>query len=120
MPDPPKRRERRPLKPGPLREVRDGTPAPATRLRELFRAARILERVESGELDAVVTSQNEPNPQYNQPEGTVSQTITYFDKDRKQAAQAHQFLLSDGSIGGSGKPDPKRVLYEGVLYYLDR
>jgi hypothetical protein len=32
-------------------------------------------------------------------------------------ARVHQYVLVDGTIGASGRPDPKRVFYEGVLYF---
>jgi hypothetical protein len=31
----------------------------------------------------------------------------------------HQYLRPDGTLGLSGRPDPKLVLYEGVVYYCD-
>jgi hypothetical protein len=28
----------------------------------------------------------------------------------------HQYLRKDGSLGGSGKPDPKKLFHKGKLY----
>src|SRR5712691_2422262 len=99
MSDPPNRRRIRPLRPGPQFQQRKGIVVLATRLWELFRQERILERVLAGELTAVVIHQNPPDPRYNQDEGTVSQTIAYRSKDGKTVAEAHQFLKRDGTLG---------------------
>ena len=76
--------------------------------------------MKTGELAVVVVKENPPDPRYKQEEGTVSQTIAYRDKDGNTVAEAHQFKKKDGSLGASGRPDPKRVVHEGKLYYLDR
>lgn len=55
-----------------------------------------------------------PSPRSNQPPGTLSQTVLYFDGGQV-IAQAHRFLLKDGSLGGSELPDPKWVLYEDTI-----
>ncbi len=49
------------------------------------------------------------------PSCTLSQFITYK-RDGQELARAHQYKLRDGSIGGSGKPDPKRCVIQGKLY----
>jgi hypothetical protein len=54
----------------------------------------------------------------HQPFGTRSQIIAYFDGDRKVAI-VHQYLRADGSIGGSGRPDPKEITEDDVIYYCD-
>lgn len=35
--------------------------------------------------------------------------VEYFAVDGRMMALVHQYLRPDGSIGGSGRPDPKRV-----------
>ncbi len=59
-------------------------------------------------------------PLANEPICTQSQLLVYFDKEHKKVAEAHQYLRPDGKIGASGLPDPKAVLHEGILYYLDK
>jgi hypothetical protein len=34
---------------------------------------------------------------------------------RRRIAVVHQYLRPDGFVGGSGRPDPKAILREGVL-----
>jgi hypothetical protein len=42
--------------------------------------------------------------------------IAYFDGDGQRVAVVHQYLRTDGTLGASGRPDPKRLLEGGVLY----
>ena len=53
---------------------------------------------------------------HHQPKGTRSETIPYF-IDQKLIAVCHQYTLPDGSIGASGKPDPKMLEYQGSQFY---
>lgn len=46
----------------------------------------------------------------NQPPGTRSQMISYRDASDKEIARVHQYLKPDGTLGASGRPDPKRLL----------
>jgi hypothetical protein len=42
--------------------------------------------------------------------------IAYYNQQGKKVAIAHQYVKPDGTIGGSGRPDPKWLLEEGVIY----
>lgn len=42
--------------------------------------------------------------------------ISYLDTNGQEVARVHQYLQPDGTLGASGKPDPKRLLQGGVLY----
>ena len=64
--------------------------------------------------------ENTPSPTSNQKPGTKSQILAYLGEHGIEIARAHRYLLPDGSLGGSHKPDPKHILHEGVLYKLDR
>jgi hypothetical protein len=46
--------------------------------------------------------------------------VSYLDSDGNEVARVHQYLRPDGTIGASGKPDPKRLLDGGILYYLEK
>lgn len=87
-------------------------------LRRMFNEGRYYERVQSGELSALTERQKTPSPRYQQPPGTVSEEVAYFDGGIK-VARVHQFVLPDGTIGASGRPDPKAILREGVLYVME-
>jgi len=43
-----------------------------------------------------------------------------YDADGNEVARVHQYIRLDGSIGLKGKPDPKRLLKDGVLYRLEK
>jgi hypothetical protein len=36
-----------------------------------------------------------------------------------RVAIVHQYLRVDGSFGGSGRPDPKELTEDGVIYYCN-
>lgn len=87
-------------------------------LRELFNT-KVLPKIRSGEMLEIVRSQNQPNSRSGQPPGTLSQRVEYWttvEGRLVKIATAHRYLRPDGSLGGSGLPDPKRVLHNGVVY----
>lgn len=86
-------------------------------LRRIFKELKLHERLTAGELSSMVVTRAPASRRSNQPPGTESQEVAYFD-GRTEVARVHQFVLPDGSIGASGKPDPKAVLDEGTLYVL--
>lgn len=51
---------------------------------------------------------------------TRSQILAYEDPPGKQIAVVHQYLRPDGTIGGSGRPDPKRLMVNGIVYAVMR
>jgi hypothetical protein len=85
-------------------------------LRRMFNEARYDERSRNGELYVKVLSEGKPSPSAKQPPGTKSQLIGYFDAKGHEVARAHQYLLKNGSLGASGKPDPKKVFQYPTLY----
>lgn len=49
----------------------------------------------------------------------MSQRVEYWEADQGalvKVAVVHRYLRPDGTLGASGKPDPKRVLHAGVVY----
>ena len=94
----------------PLLQVSDTT------LRRIFNT-HYLGRVNSGELKAEVLREGHPSPPLaGEPFCTKSQLLAYRDKDGNLIAKAHRYLRPDGTIGLSGKPDPKTLLHKGILY----
>jgi hypothetical protein len=70
-----------------------------------------------GELRSIVMQEKHPSPQpAREPFCTRSQMAAYVDSEGIEVARVHQYLRPDGTIGGSGKPDPKRLLHDGVIY----
>lgn len=41
-----------------------------------------------------------------------------MDENNQEIVRVHQYLREDLSLGGKGKPDPKRMLYDGKLLRL--
>ena len=52
----------------------------------------------------------------HQPQGTVSEILPYLLHGVK-IALCHQYTRPDGTIGASGKPDPKFVRYKNMEFY---
>ena len=53
----------------------------------------------------------------SEPLGTLSQVIEYYDAAGQMQVMVHQYLRPDGSIGASGRPDPKWLRHEGEILY---
>lgn len=70
-----------------------------------------------GELRAVVLEEGRPEIELaaKEPLGTVSQMVSYRDSNDDEVARVHQYLRPDGSIAGSGLPDPKRLFEDGFF-----
>jgi len=85
----------------------------------MFNKERYVERATRGEIQQVITREGAPRG-IELPTGSVSQTVSYRDENNRELARAHQYLLPDGTLGASGKPDPKRILHEGKLYRLEK
>jgi hypothetical protein len=58
------------------------------------------------------------SPKSNQLPGTRSVIDKYYD-GADPVMWLHSFIKPDGRLGASGKPDPKRLLAGGVMYYCD-
>jgi len=88
---------------------------------EIFNREQYWEKLQRGELRAILLEDRVPALiQANEPPGTHSQMVSYRDSDDNEVARVHQYLRPDGTIGASGKPDPKRLLFDGVLYRLHK
>lgn len=53
------------------------------------------------------------------PPCTISQMLGMKNRAGKTVAVAHQYVLADGSIGESGKADPKYLFHEGTIYKVE-
>jgi hypothetical protein len=91
----------------------------AAELRKIFNDGRYLDLVAYGALSEKPIREGTPSASANQPPGTKSQVIAYLSPDGKQVAVVHRYLRPDGTLGGSGKPDPKKLFHENTLYILD-
>ena len=103
------------------------SPSPVVRvneaeLRRRFNDGHYAESAERGELRIVILEPpNRPAPAgAQQIPGTVSQMISYRDSDDNELVRAHRYVRPDGTVGGSGRPDPKIIFESGILYLQAR
>ncbi len=91
----------------------------AAELRAIFNDGRYAELVGHGELTEKLIREGKPSTAANEPPGTRSQVVAYLDRSGKQVCIVHRYLRPDGSLGGSGRPDPKKILKDGVIYVIE-
>ena len=88
-------------------------------MRHRFNEGRYDDLAEAGELSIVVLEDRHPSlAAAHQPYCTRSQMMSYRDQDGNEQARAHRYLRPDGTVGASGRPDPKRLVQDGILYRL--
>ncbi len=88
-------------------------------LRQLFNREQFWERAKDGQLVEKLDSEGHPSPRHSgEPPCTRSQIIAYLDSSGHRVAVVHQYLRKDGTLGGSGRPDPKKLFHDGKLYVL--
>jgi hypothetical protein len=83
-------------------------------LRRRFNALDLDERVRLGEARALVRRSALAPGSANQPAGTRSEIVEYWAQGQRVAV-CHRYVLPDRSIGGSGVPDPKWLMVDGVV-----
>lgn len=89
----------------------------APEIRKMFNDGGYWRRVDSGDLHEKLIREGHPSPaRSGQPHCTRSQIVAYLDVHGRKVALVHQYALKNGGLGGSGKPDPKQLFPEGVLY----
>lgn len=90
----------------------------ADELRKLFNEGGYLQLVQQGTLAEKIYSEGVPAKSAGEPPGTLSQIVAYLDSKGRQVAIVHQYLRTDGSLGGSGRPDPKKLFHQGNIYIV--
>ena len=91
----------------------------ASEIRAIFNDGRFEDLVAYNALSEKLIREGPASAQANQPPGTKSQIVAYLDSSGIQVAIVHRYLRPDGSLGGSERPDPKKVRRDGVVYILD-
>jgi len=87
-------------------------------LRQLFNEGDYWLKAKEGRLKQQLLKDRHPSsPKAPVPICTRSQLVSYVDGAGQEIARVHQYFLADGTLGASGKPDPKRLLHNGVLYF---
>lgn len=91
----------------------------AAELRRMFNEHDFWARAQRGGLTQKLVDQSHvSSPRSGLPICTWSQIIAYLDDKGSKVALVHQYLRPDGTLGASGRPDPKRLLLEGLLYIV--
>jgi hypothetical protein len=91
----------------------------AEELRQLFNDGGFWEKAKTGEFSVKLYREGHPSPKASgEPPCTRSQIIAYLDAQGRQVALVHQYLRKDGKLGGSGRPDPKKLFHQGQVYVL--
>lgn len=85
-------------------------------MQRIFRELGLLEPKANGYIE-IVTDQGSPAPGAPS-DCVVSQMVLYLTAEGEKVAEAHRYLRLDGSVGASGKADPKRIWDEGKAYIL--
>jgi hypothetical protein len=90
-------------------------------LRCRFNHGRYPERLQAGEFTEQRYPIGTPDPSVGLPVGSVSEDVYYYDaKTNNEVLRYHQYTLPDGSIGASGKRDPKRIRIGDVWFRQKR
>lgn len=88
-------------------------------LRTRFNQRRLWNDAQSGKLAQHVVKDRHPSsPLANEPVCTRSQLVRYADQHGTTVALVHQYLRQDGSLGASGRPDPKLLIDGGEVLHL--
>jgi hypothetical protein len=88
-------------------------------MRRRFNRGRYYERTLEGSLSANIERNTHPSrTEASEPFCTHTQAVSYLDTNQQEVARVHQYLRPDGLIGASGRPDPKRILENGIMYRL--
>jgi hypothetical protein len=87
-------------------------------IRGIFNNSQCPVRISTGFLVPQIIRDNVlQNPNLKgEPQGTRSQTIRYSDLAGQWVVVIHQYLRPDGSLGASGKPDPKRLRIGDTIF----
>lgn len=90
------------------------------KMREIFNKSGYLQDVGEGRIRAEVMRNKHPNwIAAWVPFCTYSQEISYrLVADGSEVARVHQYFRPDGTLGASGRPDPKRVMIGSTKYRL--
>lgn len=83
----------------------------------MFNDGMYWERTRAGELRVELRRSSHPHvPPAQEPRCTRSQILYYRDHADNVVAVVHQYPRPDGTLGASGRPDPKRLLHSGKEY----
>ena len=89
-----------------------------TSIRRLFNESQYPDTIARGLLTPKLLRDDvlkEPGER-GEPPGTRGQLVRYSDHNGRWVVEVFQYLRPDGTIGASGRPDPKRLRLGGKIY----
>ncbi len=87
----------------------------------MFNDGNYWQRAKDGEFTMIVLKDRHPaRIEADEPFCTMSQLVSYRDAADSEIVRVHQYLRTNKAIGASGKPDPKRMFVDGILYRLNK
>ncbi len=86
-------------------------------LRQIFNESRLYERANAGEYLQVIERRAPAPAEAGQIHGTMSQMVWYVDDQLNRIVLVHEYRRPDGTLGGSGRPDPKRLLVGDEVWF---
>jgi hypothetical protein len=86
----------------------------------MFNDGQYWERLKNGQFRKRFLKDSHPTPLgAGEPFCTRNQIVSYLDPDGSEVARVHQYLRRDGTLGASGRPDPKKLRDGDVIYTAD-
>jgi len=89
-------------------------------MRQRFNGGKYFEKMIAGEFTSRLLESNVSTLLSAETVEITSEMLSYRDLQGNEVARVHQFVRPDGSIAASGKPDPKRLLENGILYRIEK
>jgi hypothetical protein len=99
-------------------------------MRRRFNEGKYYERMKTGEFKAVRVRTGTPEPDVLKKYGqnTISVSVWDRDQDGKDIVRVHQYespngdilYVKDGIVHTDGRPDPKELFEDGVLYHQEK
>lgn len=92
------------------------------RIRQIFDGSQHRIAIENGIYREAVTDDSTLQPatarQKGFPVGTRTQFVRYYDSNERYLVGMHRYILPDGTVGASGRADPKYVVIADAIYYI--
>lgn len=89
-------------------------------IRAMFNNSQCPELIRTGDMvpEVIKDSVMQDPHLKGEPKGTRSQVIRYLDQTGQWVVVVHQYLRPNGALGGSGRPDPKRIKIGETIFVV--
>lgn len=95
---------------------------PLTTIRHLYNESQFPDMIAQGRLlpNYIRNGHLKEPGKVGEPYCTHSQFIRYLDINGQWVVEVHQYLRPDKTLGGKGKPDPKRLRIGNKVYIAEK